>query len=106
MLLGFHCFLIVSQQTTREFMKKTWKNVEMNPFALKYWWQVWIFWRYRVKKIDHFERFTEVTMNFEYCNINPSTLAMKSHFTEDTKGFERSFIDKSVSSLNLTTIMN
>jgi len=106
MLFGFHSYLIVSQQTTREFMKKSWKNEEMLPFAVRYWWLGLCGWCDRQLRYKHFNHLAEVIIDFDHFNISPSVLALKNKVTEDTKEFDRSFIEKYNGTQNLTTFIN
>lgn len=105
-MLGFHSYLIVSQQTTREFIKKIWENEEMVPFAVRYWWMGLCGLGDRQVSFKHFNNLAEVTIDFEHFNFNPSVLALKSKATEDTNEFEKSNMENYNGSLNLTTFIN
>jgi hypothetical protein len=103
-LLGFHSFLVLKQITTREYMKKTWKETKLVPYAKRnFWLSLHRSW-FQTVNVELFDRFSDVSLELDVCNIIPSLAAVKS-LREETRCMDRSMMEKSNSSLNFSTTL-
>ena len=85
-----HCFLIITQQTSYERIKKAWKDIPMNPFSrkLSYMLTNIASW-FKYIKYTRFDKHISVSLEFNHCNINPSRRGFRSFIADNVEYHEK-----------------
>ena len=103
----FHCYLIYTQQTTHESLKKVWKLSVINPYLRKIPFLLKKFlFSWKSFSFTFFDKNAYVAYNINACNIIPSKIAVKQNRISEinadyTVTREKSVIEKNSICLSL-----